>query len=109
MSPASEPVLGAGAAQISKDGRTAFANVSYAKRANLLPKTTGKDLLSAVEGVRVPGLQVAAGGQVAEQAEQAGVGFATAVGVIAAAIVLLLTFGSLLRRGCRSPRPVSAS
>ena len=93
------PYSSAGAAQISKDGRTAFANVSYAKRANLLPKTTGKELLSAVEGVRVPGLQVAAGGQVAEQAEQAGVGFATAVGVIAAAIVLLLTFGSLLTAG----------
>ena len=48
------PYSSAGAAQISKDERTAFANISYAKRANLLPKSTGTELLDAVEGVRCP-------------------------------------------------------
>lgn len=93
------PYSTAGAAQISKDRRTAFASVSYDKRANLLPHSTGKELLKAVEAVHVPGMQIAAGGQVVEQAEQSGVGFATAVGVIAALAVLLLTFGSLLTAG----------
>lgn len=93
------PYTPAGAAQVSKDRRTAFATVSYDKRANLLPHTTGKALLSALDEVHVPGLRIAAGGQVVEQAEQSGIGFATAVGVIAALVVLLLTFGSLLTAG----------
>jgi RND superfamily putative drug exporter len=93
------PYSPAGAAQVSKDRRTAFATVSYDKRANVLPHNTGKALLSALEGVHVPGMRIAAGGQVVEQAEQSGIGFATAVGVIAALLVLLLTFGSLLTAG----------
>jgi putative drug exporter of the RND superfamily len=93
------PYSSQGAAQVSKDRRTAFATVSYDKRANLLPHGAGKELLDAIEGVHAPGLRIAAGGQVVEEAEQSGVGFATAVGVVAALVVLLLTFGSLLTAG----------
>jgi putative drug exporter of the RND superfamily len=93
------PYSSAGAAQISKDGHTAFASVSYDKRANVLPQSTGKELLKAVESVHASGTKIAAGGQVVEKAEQSGVGFATAVGVIAALLVLLLTFGSLITAG----------
>ena len=56
-------------------------------------------MINAVNGVRVPGLQVAAGGQVIEQAEGFSVGPATEVGVIAALIILLITFGSLTAAG----------
>jgi RND superfamily putative drug exporter len=49
--------------------------------------------------VHVPGLQVAAGGQVIENAEGFSVGPATEVGVLAALIILLLTFGSLAAAG----------
>src|SRR6202044_2005449 len=59
----------AGAVQIAPDRRTAFATVNYDKRANLLPNNAGKPVLSAVNAVNVPGLQIAAGGQVIEQAE----------------------------------------
>ncbi len=89
----------AGAVQISSDRMTAFATVNYDKRANLLPADTGKPLLAQVQGVHVPGLQLAAGGQVVEQAEGFSVGPATAVGVIAALIILLITFGSLAAAG----------
>ena len=47
----------------------------------------------------MPGLQVAAGGQVIEQAEGFSVGPATEVGVIAALVILLITFGSLTAAG----------
>jgi RND superfamily putative drug exporter len=93
------PYSQTGAAQVSRDGRVAFATVSYAKRANLLPHTTGNELLNAIEGVHVHGMRIAAGGPVIEQAESGGVGFATAVGVVAALVVLLLTFGSLITAG----------
>jgi RND superfamily putative drug exporter len=44
-------------------------------------------------------LQVAAGGQVIENAEGFNIGPATAVGVLAALVILLMTFGSLLAAG----------
>ncbi len=44
-------------------------------------------------------LQVAAGGEVVQQAEGFSVGPATGVGVIAALLILLLTFGSLAAAG----------
>ena len=88
-----------GSIQISPDHRTAFASVSYDKRANLLPDTTGKPVLAAINHVKAPGLKIAAGGQVIEQAEGFSIGPATAVGVLAAAVILLITFGSLIAAG----------
>jgi putative drug exporter of the RND superfamily len=93
------PYTPAGKYGISKDGRTAFATVTYTKRANLLPNDTGKPLLNAIDQIHVKGLTVAAGGQVIESAEGFSVGPATAVGVVAAFIILMLTFGSLLAAG----------
>jgi RND superfamily putative drug exporter len=88
-----------GAVQVSANRTTAFATVNYDKAANLLPTNAGKPLLEKVEAVHVPDLQVAAGGQVVEQAEGFSVGSATGVGVIAALLILLLTFGSLAAAG----------
>src|SRR5207248_8656338 len=88
-----------GALQVSRDRRTAFAFVLYSKRANLLPNSTGTPVLGAVNAANRPDLQVAAGGQVIEQAEGFSIGPATAVGVVAALVILLITFGSLLTAG----------
>jgi putative drug exporter of the RND superfamily len=93
------PYSARGAIQVSPDRRTAFATVFYDKRANLLPNDTGTPVLAAVNAVHVPGLKVAAGGQVIEQAEGFSIGPATVVGVIAALVILLITFGSLIAAG----------
>jgi putative drug exporter of the RND superfamily len=93
------PYSPGGAVEVAKDRRTAFATINYDKRANLLPDNAGKPLLTAVNAVNVPGLQIAAGGQVIEQAEGFSIGPATSVGVIAALVILLLTFGSLIAAG----------
>ncbi len=93
------PYTTRGALQVSRDHRTAFASVAYAKRVNLLPDTTGKALIAQVNAVHVPGLQVAAGGAVVQQAEGFSVGPATTVGVLAAMVILLFTFGSLTAAG----------
>ena len=85
--------------QVSKDGHTAFATINYSKRANLLPDNTGKPVLNQIDAIHVPGLQIAAGGQVIEQAEGFNIGPATIVGVLAAMVILLLTFGSLVAAG----------
>jgi putative drug exporter of the RND superfamily len=90
------PYTTAGAVEIAKDRTTAFATVNYNERANNLPNATGKPVLNQIAAVHVPGLQIAAGGQVIEQAEGFSIGPATEIGVIAALIILLLTFGSLI-------------
>jgi RND superfamily putative drug exporter len=93
------PYTRQGALQVSKDGHTAFATINYTKRANLLADNTGKPVLNQVNAIHVPGLRVAAGGQVIEQAEGFNIGPATMVGVVAALVILLITFGSLAAAG----------
>ncbi|HTP18566.1 MAG TPA: MMPL family transporter [Solirubrobacteraceae bacterium] len=88
-----------GAVQVSRDGRTAFATINYNKPANLVPNDAGKPVLDQVNAVNVPGLKVAAGGQVIENAQGFSVGPATLIGAIAALIILLFTFGSLVAAG----------
>jgi RND superfamily putative drug exporter len=93
------PYSARGAVQVSRNRMTAFATVNYDQPANVLPNSTGKPLLAQVAAVRVPGLQIAAGGQVIENAEGFSAGPATEVGVLAALVILLLTFGSLAAAG----------
>jgi RND superfamily putative drug exporter len=88
-----------GAVQVSPDHRTAFAQIYYDKTQNNLPNSTGKPVLDAIGAIHVPGLKLAAGGAVIENAEGFSIGPATAVGVVAALVILLLTFGSLLAAG----------
>ena len=85
-----------GAAQISRDGRTAYATVDFAKQANNLAKADITRVTDAAEAARAPGLNVQLGGQAIEQAEQTSLGVSSAVGVLAAAVVLFIAFGSLL-------------
>ena len=85
-----------GAAQISRDGRTAYATVDFAKQANNLAKADITRIIDAAEAARAPGLNVQIGGQAIEQTEQTSLGVSTTVGVLAAAVVLFIAFGSLL-------------
>src|SRR5437763_252896 len=88
-----------GRLQVSPDRRTAFASIYYDKPPNQLATSTGTPVLNAVHGVHVPGVRVAAGGQVIENAEGFSIGPATAVGALAALLILLITFGSLIAAG----------
>jgi RND superfamily putative drug exporter len=85
-----------GAAQISRDGRTAYATVDFAKQANDLAKADITRVVEAAEAVRAPGLSVQLGGQAIENTEQTALGVSSTVGVLAAAVVLFIAFGSLL-------------
>jgi putative drug exporter of the RND superfamily len=93
------PYAPGGAVQVSANRMTAFATVNYDQPANGLSNSTGTPLLADVAAVHTPGLKVAAGGQVVENAEGFSAGPATEVGVLAALIILLLTFGSLAAAG----------
>jgi RND superfamily putative drug exporter len=93
------PYSSAGARAISRDGQIAFATVNFDQRANVLPKPAVERVISLAESARSPQLDVQLGGQAIEQVERVSLGAATAVGLIAAMVVLLITFGSLLAMG----------
>jgi putative drug exporter of the RND superfamily len=84
---------------ISANGRIAFATVVFDEKANLLPKSAPERVVQVARAAGQPGLQVELGGQAIEATEQAGFGISTAVGLLAAIVVLLLTFGSLVAMG----------
>jgi putative drug exporter of the RND superfamily len=84
---------------ISANGQIAFATVVFDEKANLLPKSAAERVVKVARAGAQPGLQVELGGQAIEATEQAGFGLSTAVGLLAAIVVLLLTFGSLVAMG----------
>jgi RND superfamily putative drug exporter len=94
------PYAGAAAGRsVSADARIAFATVVFDEKANLLPKSAPERVVKVARAAAAPGLQVELGGQAIEATEQSGFGVSTAVGLLAAIIVLLFTFGSLIAMG----------
>jgi putative drug exporter of the RND superfamily len=92
------PYSGTGQA-ISRDGQIAFATVIFDKKANELNKSDGQRVVAAASAARAPGLEIELGGQAIEETQQEGFGLTTAVGLMAAIVVLLITFGSLIAMG----------
>ncbi len=94
------PYAGASAGKaISTDQRIAFATVVFDEKANLLPQSAPERVVQTARAAARPGLEIELGGQAIEATEQAGFGLSTAVGLLAAIVVLLLTFGSLTAMG----------
>jgi putative drug exporter of the RND superfamily len=84
---------------ISRDGTIAFATVNFDQRASVLPKAAVNRVISTAEAARTPQLQVELGGQAIERTQQGSVGFATVVGIAAAIVILLISFGSFSAMG----------
>ena len=93
------PFQSGAAAQVSQDKTIAFATVSFDQRANALDKADIERVINTAETARSDQLQVELGGQAIQQAQETSLGFATVIGLIAAIIILLLTFGSVIAMG----------
>ncbi len=98
------PYDGAAAGKsVSASGTIAFATVVFDEKANLLDKGTVERVVDVARAAAVSNpahpLQVELGGQAIEITQQEGFGLSTAVGLLAAIVVLLLTFGSLIAMG----------
>ncbi|HEX4280661.1 MAG TPA: MMPL family transporter [Solirubrobacteraceae bacterium] len=89
----------AGQHAISRDGTIAFATVTFDERADALPKAAVESVISTAESARSAQLDVQLGGQAIEQAQQASLGFATVIGILAAIVILLISFGSFTAMG----------
>jgi len=86
-----------GHATIARNGRTGFAVVQFAKRAFEIDSATTDAITTQVEAARNPGLRVELGGQMF--ARPTPPGGAEIIGLLAAMVILLVTFGSLLAMG----------
>jgi RND superfamily putative drug exporter len=86
----------AGAGQVSRDGRTAFATLALDKFGGELNKATIQRIIDVAETARAPGLEVELGGTAIQQTEQAGFGRSALIGLVVAAVVLFVAFGSVL-------------
>jgi RND superfamily putative drug exporter len=92
------PFSEAGASQISQDGKTGYALVALAKTADEYTPAQAKALIEPVLAAGDDTLRFEAGGPVAALSQTAPVG-GEGIGLIAAALILLLTFGSAVAMG----------
>ena len=90
------PYSARGAAQVSRDGTIAYATVVFDAQAANLREPDVSRVIHLAEAARAPGLQVDLGGQAVENALRQSVGTSAVVGLVAAAVVLFIAFGSLL-------------
>ena len=83
------------AGQISGDGRTAYATVTFDDQAENIDKGEAQAVVDTARAAQTDGLQVELGGSAIALTESSGGHIAEVVGVIVAAVVLFLAFGSL--------------
>jgi RND superfamily putative drug exporter len=89
------PYAAHGAGQISKTRTVAYATVTYDEQAQALPLSAINHVISVAKSADSASVEVQLGGQAAERANGMGVG-GLGIGIIAALIVLLVVFGSVL-------------
>ncbi|MCK8436098.1 MMPL family transporter [Streptomyces sp. D2-8] len=89
------PYDGPGTGRISGDGRTAYASVTFDDRAEDIAEGEARAVVDTAKSAENDGLQVELGGSAVALTESSGGHLAEIVGVIVAAVVLFLAFGSL--------------
>ncbi|MFJ8085969.1 MMPL family transporter [Streptomyces sp. NPDC096205] len=89
------PYGGHGADRISEDGHTAYATVTFEQSTENLDAAQVKAVVETAKGAETDGLQVELGGNAIALTESSGGHLAEIVGVVVAAAVLFLAFGSL--------------
>jgi RND superfamily putative drug exporter len=90
---------GGGAAAISKDGKIAYATIQYDVATNKLDKASTRRIIKTAQGAAGNGLDVQLGGQAIQEAEEESGDSSFFIGLLAAIIILLLAFGSVVAMG----------
>ncbi|MFD8225703.1 MMPL family transporter [Streptomyces massasporeus] len=89
------PYDGPGTGRVSEDGRTAYASVTFDDQAEDISQGEAQAVVDTAKSAETDGLQVELGGSAVALTESSGGHLAEIVGVIVAAVVLFLAFGSL--------------
>jgi RND superfamily putative drug exporter len=93
-----EGIGGAGQPRVSRDGRIATTTLELDERPWNVPDATGRSLIDLAERSSGDGLTIALGGNTIRNAQGRGRG-PEGVGLLAAAVVLLIAFGSIVAAG----------
>ncbi|MEU6555818.1 MMPL family transporter [Streptomyces sp. NPDC046915] len=89
------PYDGQGTGRISRDGHTAYATVTFDRQAEDVSGSEAQAVVRAAKSAEADGLQVELGGSAIALTKSSGGHLAEAAGVVVAAVVLFLAFGSL--------------
>ncbi|MFE0476957.1 MMPL family transporter [Streptomyces sp. NPDC058947] len=89
------PYDGPGTGRISADGRTAYATVAFDAQAEDIAEGEARAVVDTAKSAESDGLQVELGGSAIALTQSSGGHLAEIVGVLVAAVVLFLAFGSL--------------
>ncbi|NUK05493.1 MMPL family transporter [Streptomyces lunaelactis] len=84
-----------GIGRISDDGHTAYATVTFDRQAEDVPVAQAEAVVATAKAAQADGVQVELGGSAIALTEASGAHWAEIVGVVVAALVLFLAFGSL--------------
>ena len=88
-----------GSAFISKNGDIAVVTVQFDTQAQNLPKDVFDQIQQATAPATKAGINVAYGGAVTDYADQPPQGNADLIGLLAAVVILLFVFGSVVAMG----------
>ncbi|MCX5336215.1 MMPL family transporter [Streptomyces sp. NBC_00140] len=86
----------ADASAVSKDGTIAYASVTLDGKAEDVPKEDVAKIIDTAQSIATEHLQVEVGGEAARNAEDKAGPTAELAGIVAALVILVLLFGSLL-------------
>jgi putative drug exporter of the RND superfamily len=99
VSEVSSPYEGPGAGGVGKGGEIAYATVQFDEQGSKIGKENVERVMDITQGAAGPGLQVELGGQPIEEVRQGEGDASFAIGLLAAIVILLFTFGSVVAMG----------
>ncbi len=94
-----DPLSPAGRAQLSRDERIGFLSLELRASPTELTLDEAQRLLDLADDARAAGMRVAAGGYLGQDLSQPASGDSEAIGLLAAIVVLLMTFGTVVAMG----------
>ncbi|HWC40189.1 MAG TPA: MMPL family transporter, partial [Acidimicrobiales bacterium] len=93
------PFAPGAANQISTNGHIAYAEVQFDVQTPDLPKSAAQKVVDTARAAAAPGFNVQLGGPPIDKAVQATPGASESVGILAAIIIMLIAFGSVIAMG----------
>ena len=96
VSGVTDPLAPAGAAQLSRGGRTGYAVVQFDRTSDRLRPAGPNELIRAVQATDSKSLHAVVGGAPIEKVQKPKFGKSESIGLLAALIILMVAFGSLV-------------
>lgn len=90
------PFAAGAAGQVSPDGHIAYGVVRFDASGDAIPDAAVQRVIARAQRAAQPGLTVAVGGAPVEKVEKPAFGKSEALGILAAVLILLLAFGSVI-------------